>query len=70
MTKTKVVGYDKVTDGKQTLYIVHLNKEFTLNGSTYFQKSSIVVKELPERIYGATVTVDWKNNTIKKVEAK
>ena len=70
MSKTTVVGFDKVTDGKQTLYIVYLNKEFEVNGTTLFKKSSIVVNNLPDKIYGATVIVDWKSNTITKVEAK
>ena len=68
MTKTRVVGFDKVSDGKQTLWVVYLNKELKINGSTYFKKSSIVVDNLPENIYGSEVTVDWKSNTIKKVE--
>lgn len=70
MSKTTVVGFDKVTDGKQTLYIVYLNKEFTVNGTTLFKKSSIVVNNLPDKIFGATVQVDWKTNTLTKVEVK
>ena len=68
MTKLKVVGFDRVTDGKQKLFLVHLNSEFKINGTTYFKKSSIVVDKLPDNIYGATVEVDWKKNTITKVE--
>jgi hypothetical protein len=71
MSTTKVVGLDRVTDSKNnTQYIVDLKTAFEVKGETLFKKSSIVVSELPKNIFGATVIVDWKSNTISKVEAK
>lgn len=71
MTKTRVIGFDKVSDSKNnTHYIVYLEKAFDYNGETMFKKSSIIVDELPDKVYGAEVTVDWKKKTITKVEVK
>ena len=71
MTKTRVIGFDKVSDSKNnTRYIVYLQKAFDYNGETLFKKSSIIVDELPDNVYNAEVTVDWKKNIITKVEVK
>lgn len=71
MSKTTVVGFDRVTDSKNnTQYIVYLKTAIEIKGETLIKKSSIVVDSLPEKIYGATVIVDWKANTLKKVEVK
>ena len=71
MAKTTVIGYDRVSDSKNnTQYIVYLKTAFTISGETLFKKSSIVVSELPDKIVGSQVIVDWKSNVLKKVEVK
>ena len=69
-TITKVVAYDRLSDASgNTCYIVYLKRVYSFQGQDFFKKSSIVVEHLPANIVGATVTVDWKSNTIKKVGA-
>lgn len=64
----KVVGFDRVSDGKNKLYVVYLNKEMKIQNSVLFKKSSIVVDTLPDNVYGKEVKVFWKENRIEKVE--
>ena len=70
MSKYKVIGFDRMSDKEQTVYLVWLRKTVVKNGKTYTSTQNIVVKELPEKVYGAEVTVDWKSETITKVEGK
>lgn len=71
MSKTVFVGFEKIYDTKNnSQYIIYLKTFFELKGEQRFKKSNLVVDELPEARVGDNVKVDFKKNSIVKVEVK
>lgn len=68
MSKAIITGWDKISDNVgNSKYLVYLAISLKKQPG-FVKKSMIVVDELPEHAYNATVEIDWKNATVTKVE--